>query len=133
MARSKNPKWLEPLWEKKKSETAKRVQGAVKELVKQNEPVTLDSIRHTVRALFGISISANTIRRNEGAYAAYQKHGTSLAPITHGYRCFAVHAPSDAGRMRGQSQGEDQPIASRTQGQPYCSVAPTRGGAQASI
>jgi hypothetical protein len=90
MAGSKNPKWLEPLWERKKSETAKRVEGAIKELVRQGETVTLDGIRHTVRALFGVSISANTIRRNEGAYVAYQKHRTALPPVESAYRSFAV-------------------------------------------
>ena len=30
MTAKSNPKWLEPLWEKKKSETAKRVEQAVK-------------------------------------------------------------------------------------------------------
>jgi hypothetical protein len=90
MAGSKDPKWLEPLWERKKSETAKRVEGAVKELVNQGQTVTLDGIRHTVRALFGVSISANTVRRNEGAYAAYQKHRTELPPVKAVSRSFAV-------------------------------------------
>ncbi len=84
MAANSNPKWLEPLWERKKSETAKRVEQAVKEMVKQSEPVTLDGIRHTVKALFGISISANTIQRNEGAHAAYQKHRTAREVIRSG-------------------------------------------------
>jgi hypothetical protein len=81
MAAKGNPKWLEPLWEKKKSETAKRVEQAVTELVKQSESVTLEGIRHKVRALFGISISANTIQRNEGANAAYQKQRTARQGI----------------------------------------------------
>ena len=42
MTAKSNPKWLEPLWEKKKSETAKRVEQAVTELVKQSESVTLE-------------------------------------------------------------------------------------------
>jgi hypothetical protein len=84
MAANSNPKWLEPLWERKKSETAKRVEQAVKEMVKQREPVTLHGIRHTVKALFGISISANTIQRNEGAHAAYQKYRTAREVIRSG-------------------------------------------------
>lgn len=77
MAGNKDPKWLQPLWEKKKRDTAKRVERAVKEMLKRDQSVTLDGIRNTVRSMFGISISANTIHRNEGAYAAYQKHRTA--------------------------------------------------------
>jgi hypothetical protein len=67
----RDPKWLKPLWEKKKVDTARRVERAVKELLKHKEPVTLNTIRNSVEALFGISISANTIQRNESAYALY--------------------------------------------------------------
>lgn len=77
MAANKSPKWLEPLWEKKKTETARRVEQAVREMVRKCEPVTLDGIRQKVKALFGVSISANTIQRNEGAYAVYEKHRTA--------------------------------------------------------
>jgi hypothetical protein len=38
--------------------------------------VTIESIRKTVKALSGVSISGNTIHRNEAAYEAYQKHRT---------------------------------------------------------
>lgn len=90
MAARSNPKWLEPLWETKKSETAKRVEQAVKELVEQSKPVTLDGIRNTVKALFGISISANTIQRNEGANTAYQKHRTGRQVIRPGNSAIAT-------------------------------------------
>jgi hypothetical protein len=36
--------------------------------------VTIEAIRETVKALSGVSISANTIHRNESANEAYQKH-----------------------------------------------------------
>jgi len=72
--KKRDPKWLQPLWEKKKKETARRVERAVKEMVKRHEPVTLDGIRSTIHSLFGISISANTVQRNELAYAAYREH-----------------------------------------------------------
>jgi hypothetical protein len=83
MREGKNPRWLEPLWEKKKAETAKRVERAVKEMVRLKTPVTLEGIRNTVKTFFGVSISANTIQRNERAYAAYHKHRTakSLAKV----------------------------------------------------
>jgi hypothetical protein len=90
MAANKNPKWLEPLWEEKKRETVKRVEQAVNELLRQSEPVTLDNIRHTVKALFGISISANTIQRNEGAHAAYQKNRTARQVIRAGNAALAM-------------------------------------------
>ncbi len=38
--------------------------------------MTIESIRKTVKALSGVSISGNTIHRNEAAYEAYQKHRT---------------------------------------------------------
>jgi len=77
MRESKNPRWLEPLWEKKKAETAMRVERAVREMVRLKKPVTLEGIRNTVKAMFGASISGNTIQRNERAYTAYQKHRTA--------------------------------------------------------
>jgi hypothetical protein len=77
MHRSKDPRWLQPLWEKKKVDTARRVERAVKEMVRLKEPVTLEGIRNKVKSLFAVSISTNTIQRNEGAYAAYQKHRTA--------------------------------------------------------
>jgi hypothetical protein len=74
---SKDPKWLQPLWEKKKADTAMRVERAIKEMVRVKEPVTLEGIRNTVSSLFGVSISTNTIQHNEKAYVAYQKHRTA--------------------------------------------------------
>jgi hypothetical protein len=76
MRGSKDPKWLRPMWEKKKVDTAKRVDRAVKELARLKQPVTFESIRNTVKSLFGVSISANTIQRNEQAYAVYLRHRT---------------------------------------------------------
>lgn len=77
MRGNKDPRWLQPLWEKKKADTAKRVQRAVKEMVRLKMPVTLEGIRNTVKSLYGVSISTNTIQRNEQAYAAYQEHRTT--------------------------------------------------------
>lgn len=77
MRRNKDPRWLQPLWERKKADTAKRVQRAVKEMVRLKKPVTLEGVRNMVKSLFGISISTNTIQRNEQAYAAYQEHRTA--------------------------------------------------------
>jgi hypothetical protein len=77
MRGSKDPSWLQPLWEKKRAATAKRVERAIKELIRRKAPVTLEGIRNCVQSLFGVSISTNTIQRNEQAYAAYQEHRTA--------------------------------------------------------
>src|SRR5579883_991791 len=68
--------WLEPLWDRKRRDTAKRVELAVRHLIAGGKPVTLEAIRQTVKSLFKISISTNTILRNEEAYAMYVKHST---------------------------------------------------------
>ncbi len=81
MRTSRDPRWLEPLWERKRSDTARRVVRAVREMVRLKRPVTLEGIRTTVKSLFGVSISANTIRRNEEAYAAYDKHRTARRTV----------------------------------------------------
>lgn len=39
--------------------------------------MTIETIRSTVKQLSGVSISGNTIHRNEAAYEAYQKHRTA--------------------------------------------------------
>jgi hypothetical protein len=76
MRGSKDPSWLQPLWEKKRADTAKRVERAIKELIRRKAPVTLEGIRNAVTSLYGVSISTNTIHRNERANAAYQRHRT---------------------------------------------------------
>ena len=75
--RERNPRWLEPLWDRKRRDTAKRVEGAVRHLVAQGKPVTMQAIRDAVKALFKVSISTNTIQRNEMAYEIYQKHSSA--------------------------------------------------------
>jgi hypothetical protein len=75
--RERNLPWLEPLWDRKRRDTAKRVEGAVRHLVAKGKPVTLQTIRDAVKALFKTSISTNTIQRNETAYEIYQKHSTA--------------------------------------------------------
>ena len=68
------PHWLRPQWEKKKQETALRIAGAVQKLKIERRPVTFSSIREAVKVLYGLSLSANTIRRNELAYEIYRRH-----------------------------------------------------------
>ena len=68
--------WLKPMWDRKRQETASRVTRAVKDLVKTKQTVTLGAIREAVRSLFNVSMSTNTIQRNEEAYAVYLQHRT---------------------------------------------------------
>jgi len=70
----KVPEWLRSRWERTKYETAARVQAAVHQLLQQGRDVTLEGIRETIRSMHGISISANTIKRNELAYQIYSAH-----------------------------------------------------------
>ena len=67
----KVPEWLRTRWERTKCETAARVQAAVDQLQSQGRDVTFERIRDTIRSLHGVSISANTIKRNELAYQIY--------------------------------------------------------------
>jgi hypothetical protein len=52
------------------------VATAVKHLLKAKQPVTFNAIRETVRSLFQVAISTNTIQRNPEAYATYLQHRT---------------------------------------------------------
>ena len=63
----KAPEWLRTRWERTKCETAARVQAAVDQLRQHGRDVTFESIREAIRST-GVSISANTIKRNELAY-----------------------------------------------------------------
>ena len=68
------PTWLRPFWENKKQETARHVTAAVAKLTSEGRPVTFSSIRETVRVLYGLPLSTNTIRRNQLAYEIYQRY-----------------------------------------------------------
>jgi len=74
MSDGKVPEWLRARWERTKSETAARVQAAVDQLRERRRGVTFESIRETIRSMHGVSISANTIKRNELAYQIYSTH-----------------------------------------------------------
>jgi hypothetical protein len=66
----KAPEWLRARWERTKCETAARIQAAVDQLRQHGRDVTFESIREAIRAT-GVSISANTIKRNQLAYEVY--------------------------------------------------------------
>src|ERR1700758_329315 len=69
-----SPEWLRSRWEQQKRDTAARVGAAVKALRGEGHAVTYASIREKVHALSGRWISANTIKRNDLAYAIYLEH-----------------------------------------------------------
>jgi hypothetical protein len=71
-AKRANPEWLRKSWEQKRNETAARVRAAVDALHQQKQAVTYESIRNQIKTTCGVSISANTIRRNEQAYEIYE-------------------------------------------------------------
>jgi hypothetical protein len=50
------------------------VQSAVDQLRERGSGVTFESIRETIRSMHGVSISSNTIKRNELAYQIYSAH-----------------------------------------------------------
>jgi len=82
MAKRLPPEWLRPRWEEKKKETAARVQSAVDQLRRQGRKTTLESIRDAIRASSGVSISANTIQRNELAYQIYLANREKQRAVT---------------------------------------------------
>jgi hypothetical protein len=80
------PAWLQPLWKQKRAETVRRVAAAVCFLKRAGKTVTLAAIREAVLKLDGVSISTNTIQRNEEAYQLYQQHaaaGPAKSPSRH--------------------------------------------------
>ncbi len=68
------PVWLQPRWERRKQETVSRVTAAVEILRQQAREVTFSNICAAVKELYGISISSNTLKRNEAAYQIYLAH-----------------------------------------------------------
>jgi hypothetical protein len=69
-----NPIWLDAHWKKKRMLTVERINNAVEELHKTGAAITIGRICETVKRVYGISISANTITRNSLAYDIYVAH-----------------------------------------------------------
>ena len=69
--KKRHPGWLQPRWERQKRDTAARVEAAITALQKDHAEVTYASICKRVSVLFGLSISPNTIKRNELAHRIY--------------------------------------------------------------
>jgi hypothetical protein len=65
------PGWLQPRWDRRKRDTATRIEAAVAALQRDRVEVTYANICKRVGLLYGLSISPNTIKRNELAYRIY--------------------------------------------------------------
>lgn len=75
--RTSSPEWLRARWDQQRHETVSRVTRAVDHLRSQDRPVTFSAIRDAVKHVDGVSISTNTIQRNDLAYAVYQQHASA--------------------------------------------------------
>jgi hypothetical protein len=102
------PVWLTAIWEQRRTETAARIARAVTKLRSDGREVTYSSICATIRAIDGISISPNTIKRNRGAYEIYVAH--RRAPRR---RC--LPEPLLAQAITAASPEEKRPLQSRIQ------------------
>jgi hypothetical protein len=71
------PDWLKSRWADQRNATLTRIAGAVAHLQKTGGKVTYSSICRSVEALYGVSISTNTIKRNHEAYEIYSAHQSS--------------------------------------------------------
>jgi hypothetical protein len=64
--------------------------------------VTFSAIREAIKQTDGVSISTNTIQRNDLAYAAYQRYASirpsARAGIDRSPRCWTAHQPPSAPR-----------------------------------
>jgi metal-responsive CopG/Arc/MetJ family transcriptional regulator len=85
-----SPQWLRGRWDQQRRKTADRVSRAVARLRAQNRPVTFAAIRDTVKELDGVTISTNTIQRNDLAYAIYQQYASRRAPDSHRHRSLSA-------------------------------------------
>jgi hypothetical protein len=72
-----SPDWLKNRWADQKKTTATRIGGAVASLRQAGNKITYSSISRCVESLYGVSISANTIKRNHGAYEIYSANRSS--------------------------------------------------------
>jgi hypothetical protein len=85
-----SPEWLQPRWDQQRRETVARVTRAVAHLRSQEHAVTFAAIREAVKHLDGVSISTNTIQRNDLAYAVYQQHASASRSGGRRHRSLAV-------------------------------------------
>jgi hypothetical protein len=106
-AKRANPEWLRKNWEQKKNDTAARVRAAVEVLRQNKHAITYESIRSQIKLTYGITISANTIRRNEGAYEIYEANRTR--PKSAGQR----RSPHLNAMLRGATEQDCRAVRSK--------------------
>jgi hypothetical protein len=78
-----SPDWLKDRWADQKKTTVTRIAGAVANLQETGDRITYSSICRSVEALYGVSMSANTIKRNHAAYEVYSANRSMrrLSPV----------------------------------------------------
>jgi hypothetical protein len=84
-----SPTWLQGRWSDQKKATVTRIAGAVASLRQAGGKITYGSICRSVQSLYGVSISANTIKRNQAAYEIYSAN-----------RSFRQYSPSKDQALR---------------------------------
>jgi hypothetical protein len=72
-----SPDWLRDRWADQKKATVTRIAGAIASLRQTGKKITYRSICGSVEALYGVSISANTIKRNHEAFEIYSANRSS--------------------------------------------------------
>jgi hypothetical protein len=75
--RHQSPDWLKDRWADQKNATVTRIADAVASLRQTGNKITYNSICRSVESLYGVSISANTIKRNHEAYEIYSANRSS--------------------------------------------------------
>ena len=86
----RSPEWLRGRWDQQRRDTADRVSRAVTRLRAQDRPVTFAAIQNTVKELDGVTISTNTIQRNDLAYAIYQRYASRRASRSHRHQSLSA-------------------------------------------
>jgi hypothetical protein len=72
-----SPDWLKDRWADQKKATIKRIADAIAGLRQAGKKITYRSICRSVESLCGVSISANTIKRNHEAFEIYSANRSS--------------------------------------------------------
>ena len=72
-----SPDWLKDRWADQRKATVTRIAGAIAGLRQAGEKITYRSICRSVESLYGVSISANTIKRNHEAFEIYSANRSS--------------------------------------------------------
>jgi hypothetical protein len=75
--RHQSPDWLKDRWAEQKNVTMTRIADAIASLREAGNKITYSSICRSVESLYGVSISANTIKRNHEAYEIYSANRSS--------------------------------------------------------